>query len=158
MVCGVVIKPVGLPLEGLARLCWEAREDGHSFLDRLVSDWDTTVCRFDRGGEMLLGVYSVMQLVGVGGLTVDPYADDPACGRLRHIYVARSHRRQCIGRLLVGTLIVGACATFDRIRLRTPSAAAAALYERMGFKRIAEPCATHVFRSRARPELNGRQP
>lgn len=145
MISDVVIRAVRLPLEGLDRLRADAHADGHMIVDRLVDDWGSGANRFDRAGELLLGAYSEMQLAGIGGLNLDPYARDDACGRLRHIAVARSQRRKGVGRALVGALIDGAT-VFDRIRLRTFSADAAALYEGMGFGRIADPFATHELR------------
>lgn len=124
-------------------LAHEARASGHAFLDRLIADWRSGVNRFDKPGECLLGLFDGGRLVAIGGLNRDPYCPDEArVGRLRHVYVAQSHRRKGIGRHLVTELLARAVA-FERVRLRTPGAAA--FYESLGFQRVDEPEATHAY-------------
>lgn len=65
-------------------------------------------------------------LVGVCGVNVDPYALDDNVGRVRHLYVARAHRRQHVGRQLVEAVIGASRGRFGALRLRTQDPGAAA--------------------------------
>jgi ribosomal protein S18 acetylase RimI-like enzyme len=84
--------------------------------------------------------------VGVCGLNVDPYADDPRTGRVRHLYVMVAHRRSGIGEQLIADVVEAANGRFARLHLLVPNPHAARLYERMGFRRADEgPHHTHVL-------------
>ena len=134
-----------VPIHGLfLRLTLEARASNQTFLDRLVTDWRSGANRFDAPGECFLGVYDGDALIACGGLNRDPYGADPTLGRLRHLYVAKTHRRQGVATRLVQELLARATA-FRRVRLRTSSPEAAAFYERLGFARVEEPDATHAI-------------
>ena len=93
---------------------------------------------------VVLGALNRTELVGVGGLTPDPYVDDPAVGRVRHVYVAAAHRRQGIGRRLIRALEDRAHGVYEHLRLRTDSPAAAAFYETLAYVPIAADNATHA--------------
>lgn len=113
---------------------------------RLVDEWESGANRFDGPGEALFGARVERILVGVGGLTVDPYAASDRDGRVRHLYVRAPYRRQGIGGRLVEAIVDAARGRFDRLRLRTTNPEAARLYERLGFRRrtdVAE--CTHVM-------------
>jgi ribosomal protein S18 acetylase RimI-like enzyme len=77
-------------------------------------------------------------VVGVCGLNVDPYVDDPTIGRVRHLYVLVRRRRSGIGEQLVADVIEAARGRFERLHLRTTNLTAARLYERLGFRRTGE--------------------
>lgn len=120
--------------------------EGHDLVKRLVDDWNEGSNRFDRPGEIALQARLGARLVGVGGLNRDPYLDDPAVGRIRHLYVLPDARHRGVGRSLVFTLIDQARATFRRVRLRTGQPEASQLYVALGFEETGdEPDATHVF-------------
>ena len=72
-------------------------------------------------------------LVGVGGISLDPYAPAPGLARLRHLYVLEAHRRTGVARALVARLLELARPHFAMVRLRTRNAGAASLYESFGF-------------------------
>ncbi len=127
---------VRLPLDQLAALRLEASAQGFEHLERLVQEHEPNGNTFDQPGEALFGAYLEAQLVGVCGLNVDPYARNPAVGRVRRLYVATEHRRQGIGRRLVEAVIERARSHFDRLRLRTPDEPAARFYEALGFHRV----------------------
>ena len=57
---------------GLAPLAKQARHEGHRHLDRLIADWNSGSMRFDQPGEALLAAFIGDELVGIGGLTVEP--------------------------------------------------------------------------------------
>jgi len=77
----------------------------------------------------------VTGIVGVCGLNRDPYVDDPSIGRVRHLYVSPSHRRQGIGRALVRTVMDAASDRFRMLRLRT-TPVAGSFYGALGFQSV----------------------
>jgi GNAT superfamily N-acetyltransferase len=84
--------------------------------------------------------------VGVCGLNVDPYLDDPRVGRVRNVYVLATSRGRGIGRRLVGQAIAASRGHFDRLRLRGEEPGPARLYESLGFRACAGiPNCTHVL-------------
>ena len=121
-----------------------ARDEGFGMLDRLVTDWRSGHARFDAPGERLLIVRSGAAVVAVGGVTRDPWAPAHA-GRIRRLYVAPSHRRAGIGTMLLDELVRGARSRFGILRLRTHTERGAAFFEAHGFRRVAEPEATHAM-------------
>lgn len=74
----------------------EAVDEGFRFLTRLVTEWHSGANRFDAPGECLMAAYLNQQLIGIGGLSVDPYAGNNAA-RLRRVYVAASSRGATCG-------------------------------------------------------------
>jgi GNAT superfamily N-acetyltransferase len=137
--------PLPLPLSGFDFLRAEARAEGYNFLDKMVREWETGANRFDAPGEILLGCLDEGNLVAVGGLNRDPFAARPEIGRLRRVYVRAAWRKKGIGAMLVAALVMQARGHFRCVRLRAENAAAARLYERMGFVPIADPDATHIL-------------
>ena len=82
------------------------------------------------------------------GLNQDPYVvDDPAVGRLRHLYVHPDNRRTGIAARLVAECLASAATRFERVRLRTSNPTAATLYRSLGFINVDSPTATHELRS-----------
>ena len=147
------------PWDALAPLVAESEAEGFRLLRRLRDDYRAGQARFDGPGEVLLGLYDGAALVAVGGLTRDPYSAEPRLGRVRHVYVRRSHRRRGVGRRLMAALEAGAPAAFDALVLRTDTAAAARFYEALGYARLALPgSATHrrALRPVGEPALNRR--
>jgi ribosomal protein S18 acetylase RimI-like enzyme len=124
----------GEPADRLRPLIAESERQGFAFVRRLVEEWGSGINRFDRPGEVLFAARAGDDLVGVCGLNVDPHADDPRIGRVRHLYVLVPYRRAGVGEQLVTDVIETARGHFARLHLRTTSAAAARLYERLGFR------------------------
>ena len=110
----------------LAPLVKQSVAEGYRHLERLVEDWKSGTNRFDRENEALfVATYAdaapvkqaVDQLkpdqpgthrarsevvwVGIVGVNVDPYLDDPSIGRVRRLYVDPAFRRAGVGRKLV---------------------------------------------------------
>ncbi len=132
-------------LDAIGPLLVEAEQQGFEFMRRLVEEWALGANTFDGQGECLLGAFSDGRLLGVAGLNRDPYADADGVGRLRHLYVLASARREGIGSLLVHRILREARRSFRLVRLRTTTAAAAAFYQRLGFCGIDEKTASHVM-------------
>lgn len=144
MVAGLVVQPFESLPEDIQVLLRVSREEGHKLVERLADDWQDGSNRFDRPGEVALEVRLDSRLVGVGGLNRDPYLDDPAVGRIRHVYVSPDARRLGVGRVLVLSLVEHARGHFSRVRLRTGAAEASGFYMRLGFEVSPdEPDATH---------------
>lgn len=127
----------------LARLAVAATSEGFSFVTRTIEEWTDGTNRFDRPGECFIIAEVDAITVGMCGLNVDPYLDDPAVGRLRHLYVQPEYRRHGLG-----TRLVDACVEsghpFAVIRLRTFDTDADRFYQATGWESIDDPSATHV--------------
>jgi ribosomal protein S18 acetylase RimI-like enzyme len=137
------------PAEVLGALVTDSESHGLCFVRRLVDEWTSGVNRFEQPGEALFVARRLGAVVGVCGLNIDPYVprdNDQRVGRVRHLYVLSTHRRLGIGRRLVSEALTTARGSFDRLHLRTGSPAAAAFYERLGFRRSGDdPHHTHII-------------
>lgn len=122
----------------------EATAEGFRFLTRLIEEWRTGTNRFDAQGECLMAAYLGDRLVGIGGLTRDPFTQQNI-GRLRRVYIAREARGQNIGRALVNRLVEHATQHFHIVRLSTDTSDAAAFYLRCGFQPLDDDHATHLM-------------
>jgi GNAT superfamily N-acetyltransferase len=140
-----VLRLCALPA-GIENLAADATADGHRLVEVLREDWASGTTRFDGQGEALFGAFLGEALLGLGGLTRDPYLKDGIAGRVRRLYVVRSARRHGVGAMLVAAAVAtGRAAGWPRLRVRAP-AAAFAFYEACGFLRaVGEVSATHVM-------------
>ncbi|HKC26234.1 MAG TPA: GNAT family N-acetyltransferase [Thermoanaerobaculia bacterium] len=130
----------------------ESEAEGFRFVRRVHDEWRNAASRFDAPGEALLGVFDGGALVGICGLSRDPYAKDPRIGRLRNLYVVRARRGQGLGAALAREVIRLASSSFEVLRLRAATPESASLYEALGFTLVTdEPDATHVMRFGVRP-------
>ncbi len=127
-----------------------ARDEGLGFVQRTLDEWRSGSNRFDRHGEAFLTAHQAERIVGICGLNIDPFANDPSLGRIRHLYVAPRVRHRGIGRLLVAACLERAEGTFDTVRLRTFDRDAAAFCTAIGFTTFAKPDATHRIEVGAR--------
>jgi GNAT superfamily N-acetyltransferase len=141
----VTIEPVAALPPGFAELAADAVADGQKLLEVLREDWDSGALRFDRPGEALYAAHAGEALLGLCGLTRDPYLKDGSAARVRRLYVRRAARRHGAGRALLGAVVAGATlGGWSRLRVRAP-VASFAFYEACGFLRaVGEPAATHV--------------
>jgi GNAT superfamily N-acetyltransferase len=143
---GVISRVTELSRDHLAALLAESEASGYRLVRRLVDEWERGVNRFSRPGEALFAAESGGLLVGVCGLNVDPYLDDPRVGRVRNVYVLAAYRGRGIGRRLVERAISTARGHFDRLRLRGEEAGPARLYVSLGFRPCAGmPDCTHIL-------------
>ena len=130
------------PWHRLRELIAESHDEGFRFLVRLQDEFEAGSVCFDATGETLLEAFSESELVGVCGLTRDPYGNEPSVGRLRHLYVKQGWRRQGVGRMLVAEVVRRARPEFSSLVLRTDTVAAGQFYDQLGFERVQEVGAT----------------
>lgn len=139
-----------LPEDQIGPLLAASEAEGFQFIRRVVNEWESGANRFTGRGEALLGHFVGGCLVGICGLSKDPYLSDATVGRLRNLYVLPGHRGQSIGAALTRRVIELAESAFRVLRLRAATPRAAALYERLGFTATTElENCTHVIRFRA---------
>ncbi|WP_345774642.1 GNAT family N-acetyltransferase [Pseudomonas shahriarae] len=101
--------------------------------------------RHQSPGECLMVAYLNQQLVGIGGLSVDPFTHDRT-GRLRRVYMAPLSRGHQVGRRLVSALLTHAALHFESVRLYTDTPEGSTFYLRCGFIRTEDVHATHIVR------------
>jgi GNAT superfamily N-acetyltransferase len=122
-----------MPADVMAPLVAESEGEGWRFVRRLADEWAAGSNRFDQPGEALLAAWMADRLVGVCGLNADPYAADPAVGRVRRLYVLRAFRGRGVARRLLQAVIQIARGRFRSLRVRTENPAAGRLYCQLGF-------------------------
>src|ERR1700722_9289019 len=89
------------PWPQLAPLMKASRDEGFFFLSRLEHEYLSGQVLFDGAGETLLGAFEGAAIVGVAGLTRDPYDNDQRTGWVRHVYVLPQSRGRGIGKALL---------------------------------------------------------
>lgn len=125
-----------IPCEGFESLRQESEKEGYRFLGRLEDDWGSDKNRFSKKGEALFKVIYLKELVGIGGITRDPYVLKEDFGRIRRFYVKPKWRRKGIGQLLLEHIITNQSGHFKEISLRTDTDSASQFYEKNGFERV----------------------
>lgn len=149
MIAGLAVQPITELPSDVGVLIDRSLAEGHNLVGRLVQDWRDGVNRFDRPGEVVLEARLGNRLVALGGLNRDPYIEDPAVGRIRHVYVSPDARGVGVGSQLVMALVEHARAGFHRVRLRAGPQRAAGFYLALGFSETPdEPDSTHEVRFR----------
>jgi GNAT superfamily N-acetyltransferase len=140
----VVRRHVDPECPDVGALSERAESEGYRFVKRAVREWQAGTNRFSRPGEGLYLAWAGDRVIGVCGVSVDPYLDDSTVARLRHVYVHPEHRRRRVAAALVARCLADASATFGRIRLRTSNPIADSFYRSIGFEAIDEQDATHA--------------
>jgi GNAT superfamily N-acetyltransferase len=130
----------------LEELAADALADGLKVMEVLRGDWDSGALRFERPGEALFAAFAGPALLGVCGLTPDPYLKGEQAGRVRRLYVRRAARGHGAGRALLDAVAAEARGHgWTRLRVRAPPATFP-FYEACGFLRaVGEAAATHSF-------------
>ena len=131
-------------LDGLETLIALSEAEGFHFLKRITREFGADPAYFDSDRSLVLGACDGARLVAVGGLTPDPYIDDPTVGRIRHVYVASAYRRGGIGRRLITALEGRARKVYVYLRLRTDTASGAAFYVDLAYRPVVAATATHM--------------
>ncbi|HWU79407.1 MAG TPA: GNAT family N-acetyltransferase [Caulobacter sp.] len=133
------------PPEGFDDLVAEASGEGVRNMARLADGWRSGA-RFQDDGEALFAAFLVGELAGIGGMTVEPAASEPA-RRLRRFYVRPPMRRRGVATALASALIHEG---FDSVELLTVNAAASPaagpFWEAQGFLADETGPWTHVMR------------
>jgi ribosomal protein S18 acetylase RimI-like enzyme len=137
---------------GLHCLIGESVRGGYIFIQRTIDDWYAGTNKFDRPGEKLWGLFIGKDMIGIGGLNIDPYSPTPKVGRVRHLYVREANRRAGYATSIMNKILKEACYNFTVLRLFTDNEGASAFYEKLGFKKTAEYKASHFITLPARTE------
>ncbi|WP_407940667.1 GNAT family N-acetyltransferase [Mucilaginibacter sp.] len=101
--------------------------------------------KFDRPGELLLGLFLGTEILGICGLNKDCYIADPTIGRIRHLYVLPMQRRKGYASILIHAVIGAARQNFTTIRLYTDNPDAFKFYQSLGFQQSDVYKATHYM-------------
>jgi GNAT superfamily N-acetyltransferase len=131
-------------IHDVRRIARSASAEGFEFLQRFLSELEAESVVLNSAGEFFLGFVEDGGVVAVGGVTPDPYLNDPLTGRLRHLYVQPDHRRTSVGRQLVRELERRAANVYSTLRLRTDSQLAAEFYLAVGYDPVMDATATHA--------------
>ena len=141
-----LIKVTDLPACVPDTLIQASLGEGLDFVARTLDEWVEGKNRFDRPGEIMVGAFIADRLVGLCGLSDDPYTEAPEVGRIRHFYVLPEIRRHGVGRKLMGRVLTGADSRYTRIRLRALNEQVGKFYETFGFRRThSESDCTHIM-------------
>jgi GNAT superfamily N-acetyltransferase len=127
---------------GFDALREEARAEGYRFIDRLATDWASGEARFDREGEILLGLWIAGELAGIGGLTFDPVLADAL--RMRRFYVRPIFRRRGFGRTLAEALLERARSSGRPVTVNAASGSET-FWEALGFRPDSHDGHSHVL-------------
>ncbi|WP_193726822.1 GNAT family N-acetyltransferase [Paenibacillus guangzhouensis] len=76
----------------------ESISEGYKFVQKLIDDYTVGSNKFNRSGETLFVAIIDEEVVGIGGLNIDPYLDLNDVGRLRHLYVLPRYRSSGVGK------------------------------------------------------------
>jgi GNAT superfamily N-acetyltransferase len=122
----------------------EARTEGFNFLERLVDEWVSGENRFNKRDEKLLVARTDDTLIGIGGVTKDPYVRNAL--RMRRFYVSTRFRRNGIAEKLASALIEHATQSGKLITVNAGAPSAPLFWEKMGFSKDTSPYHTHVLK------------
>lgn len=124
----------------------EANSEGYRFVQRTIDEWKNGINDFSKKGEILFGIFVSDLCIGVGGLNVDPYIDDPNIGRIRHVFISLKYRRKSLATLLLRKIIQIGAKHFELLRLYTENPNASSFYESLGFIESKAEKETHIFK------------
>lgn len=138
--------------QGIHKLNAIAAIEGYGMVQKLISNFKSAQNCFNKTGEALYAAYEAERLVGIGGINIDPYFNQPELGRIRHVYVHPEHRRTGIGRALITRIESGASIHFDSFQLFTSQLRAAQFYESLGYLAVTGKWkVSHIKQARYQP-------
>ncbi len=126
-----------------ALLLKKSRGEGLNLILRMTENWENESNRFNKPGEAFYGVEHEGRFLAVGGRSLDPYINDPAILRVRHVYVLPEWRRLGLASALMKKVLDIPRGPFKKFTLRTLNPAARKFYERLGFSYVGEGDVTH---------------
>jgi GNAT superfamily N-acetyltransferase len=129
----------------IEHLAVESQHEGYKFIQRTIGDWNNGTNKFSAECEKLYGLIEGTKLIGICGINRDPFTNDLDIGRVRHLYILRSHRRKGYATLLMNTIIDIGRHHFSSLRLFTDNPLASNFYETLCFKKIDAPKASHIL-------------
>ncbi|WP_409299006.1 GNAT family N-acetyltransferase [Peribacillus sp. SCS-26] len=130
----IILKKITCLTEAdLTDLWMESRKEGFHFIGRLIKEYEDGSNCFRLPGEGLFGVYRGQDLIGIGGINVDPLDASKKTGRVRRFYISPLHRRTGAGSMLLRRLKQEAEGHFDTLVLHTDTERGALFYEAHGF-------------------------
>ena len=138
-----IISVSGINLYRLADLADKALAEGYLFVHRTIDEWNSGKQRFSAKGEGLWQVFLNDKLIGIGGLSRDPYINNDITGRVRHVYILPEFRNKGYGKQLLRHIIAEARGHFKALTLFTENPVAALLYQHLGFRPATEHKVTH---------------
>ncbi len=139
-----ILPVIEMPFQGFDRLKQESQQEGFRFPQRLEDEWMSGINQFSKPGEGLYKAVVGNEVIAIGGINVDPYANGKATGRLRRFYVTKKWRGRGVGRKLLAYILAQEPLFFTTITLRTDNPAACVFYEKCGFERVLDdPFVTH---------------
>ena len=124
----------------------EANSEGYRFVQRTIDEWRNCINTFSKKGEILFGIFISDLCVGIGGLNVDPFINNPNIGRVRHVYISQKYRRKGLATLLLRKIIQIAVKHFELLRLYTENPNASSFYESLGFIESKAEKETHILK------------
>ncbi|WP_152392864.1 GNAT family N-acetyltransferase [Paenibacillus guangzhouensis] len=89
--------------------------EGYNMVQKLQDEYTDGSNKFNRFGESLFVAIIDEEVIGIGGLNIDPYLDLIDVGRVRHLYVLPRHRGSGVGKKLLGMIIEEAKEVFSYI-------------------------------------------
>ncbi|MBO0992881.1 GNAT family N-acetyltransferase [Bacillus sp. SD088] len=132
-----IAKVTSLEQYDLDTLIDDSLSEGYKFINRLVDEYKAGSNRFDKKGEALYIAILGGEVVGIGGLNIDPYLSLPDVGRVRHLYVLQKCRGNRVGKKLINKIIDEARKHFRTLRLSaTDNPVANNLYITCGFSEV----------------------
>jgi GNAT superfamily N-acetyltransferase len=126
-------KVTSLKTDELKNIIDDSLSDGYKFVKRLVDEFENGSNKFDKNGESLYVAIDGDDIIGVGGLNIDPYREESDVGRVRHLYVLRKNRGHGVGKKLLRIIIEEAQKHFRILTLSTDNPIADKLYRDAGF-------------------------
>jgi GNAT superfamily N-acetyltransferase len=118
-------------------LVQESHAEGFRFLIRFEQEYLSGQVRFEGPRESHRGAFEDSALIGMAGLTRDPYRGNPQTDRVRHVYVLINWRARGIGKALMAEIEHRARADFHALVLRTDTRSGAKFYPALGFEQLA---------------------
>lgn len=129
-----ITRSESLVLSEIDMLVEESDHEGFRHLKRLVNEYQAGINRFDKQGEALFVAYAHNRIVGICGLTQDPYSQEGTIGRVRRLYVSKDFRGSGIGSLLMDEIMKEAKLHYRTLVLKTDNPIADKFYCSLGFE------------------------